>query len=101
MVLWPLFGSLNQLMAALALGVVSLWFYLRKIPIWYTAIPMILVLSVTLWAMGKNLLSFIRDGEYVLVILSALILSLTAWLAVSSLKAFRGSLNKDPEVGES
>ncbi len=100
MVLWPLFGSLNQLMAALALGVVSLWFYLRKIPIWYTAIPMILVLSVTLWAMGKNLLAFIRDGEYVLVILSALILSLTAWLAVSSLKAFRGSLNKDPEVGE-
>ena len=101
MVLWPLFGSLNQLMAALALGVVSLWFYLRKIPIWYTAIPMILVLSVTLWAMVKNLLAFIRDGEYVLVILSALILSLTAWLAVSSLKAFRGGLNKDPEVGES
>ena len=100
MVLWPLFGSLNQLMAALALGVVSLWFYLRKIPIWYTAIPMILVLSVTLWAMVKNLLAFINDGEYVLVILSALILSLTAWLAVSSLRAFKGALNKDPEVEE-
>ncbi len=101
MVLWPLFGSLNQLMAALALGVVSLWFYQRKIPIWYTAIPMILVLSFTLWAMVKNLLAFIKDGEYVLVILSALILSLTAWLAVSTLKALKGALNKNPEVGKS
>jgi len=87
MVLWPLFGSLNQLMAALALGVVSLWFFTRKIPIWYTAIPMILVLVFTLWAMVKNLQGFINDGEILLIILSAIILFLTAWLSISSLRA--------------
>lgn len=87
MVLWPLFGSLNQLMAALALGVVSIWFHMKKISIWYTAIPMMLVLTFTLWAMFKNLFAFIRDGELVLVILSGIILSLTLWLALSSLRA--------------
>ena len=87
MVLWPLFGSLNQLMAALALGVVSLYFFTKNKPIWYTAIPMILVLVFTLWAMFKNLQGFIESGEFVLVILSSIILFLTAWLAMSSLMA--------------
>jgi len=87
MVLWPLFGSLNQLMAALALGVVTLYFRAKNKPIWYTAIPMILVLVFTLWAMVKNLQGFIEDGELVLVILSSIILLLTIWLAISSIFA--------------
>ncbi len=87
MVLWPLFGSLNQLMAALALGVVTLYFHMKKTPIWYTAIPMVMVLTFTLWAMIKNLQGFIEDGEVLLVVLSVVILLLTAWLAVSSILA--------------
>ncbi|MCP4311600.1 MAG: carbon starvation protein A, partial [Bacteroidetes bacterium] len=87
MVLWPLFGSLNQLMAALALGVVTLYFHRKEMPIWFTAIPMVLVLVFTIWAMVKNLNGFIEAGELVLVILSSIILLLTAWLAVSSLLA--------------
>lgn len=84
MVLWPLFGSLNQLMAALALGVVTVYFLSKKIPIYYTFLPMIVILVLTLWAMIQNLTGFIREGEYLLVFLSALILLLTAWLAGSS-----------------
>lgn len=86
MILWPLFGSLNQLMAALALGVVTLYLAARKIPIYYTLFPMIIILVLTLWAMVENLVGFIHDGEYVLVILSALILLLTGWLTLSSLR---------------
>jgi carbon starvation protein len=87
MVLWPLFGSLNQLMAALALGVVSVYLAARKIPVWYTLLPMLLILVLTLWAMVKNLAGFIADQEWLLVILSALILGLTSWLTLSSIKA--------------
>ncbi|MFO7671858.1 MAG: carbon starvation protein A [Bacteroidales bacterium] len=87
MVLWPLFGSLNQLMAALALGVVTVYFHAKKMPIWYTAIPMVLVLAFTLWAMVTNLNDFILEGEILLVILSGIILLLTTWLAVSSILA--------------
>jgi len=95
MVLWPLFGSLNQLMAALALGVVTVYLAARKIPVWYTLIPMLLILTLTLWAMVGNLRGFISDKEWLLVVLSALILGLTAWLTISSMLALtRRSLRR-------
>ena len=92
MVLWPLFGSLNQLMAALALGVVTVYMAARKIPVWYTLIPMLVILILTLWAMVENLAGFIDDGEYLLVVLSGVILGLTAWLTISSLIVLLGRL---------
>lgn len=96
MVLWPLFGSLNQLMAALALGVVSVYLAARKIPVWYTLIPMLLILLLTLWAMVKNLAGFYADQEWLLVVLSALILGLTAWLTLSSIAALFRRTAKSP-----
>lgn len=92
MVLWPLFGSLNQLMAALALGVVSVYMAARKIPVWYTLLPMLVILTLTLWAMVENLAGFIGDEEWLLVVLSGLILGLTTWLTLSSLIALLGRL---------
>ena len=86
MILWPLFGSLNQLMAALALGVVTVYLATRSIPLLYTLLPMLVILVLTLWAMVENLVGFINGGEIVLIILSAVILLLTAWLTVSSLR---------------
>jgi carbon starvation protein len=90
MILWPLFGSLNQLMAALALGVVTLYLAARKIPLFYTLVPMAIILVLTLWAMVENLAGFIRDGEFVLIILSSVILLLTGWLTASSLRLVKG-----------
>ncbi|MEN8228529.1 MAG: carbon starvation protein A [Bacteroidota bacterium] len=87
MILWPLFGSLNQLMAALALGVVTVYLASKKISLFYTLLPMLVILFLTLWAMIENLAGFISDGEYLLVVLSAMILLLTVWLAGSSFLA--------------
>ncbi len=84
MVLWPLFGSLNQLMAALALGVVTVYLASKKIAIYYTLLPMLIILVLTLWAMIENLAGFARDGEYLLVALSAMVLLLTGWLSLAS-----------------
>ncbi len=92
MVLWPLFGSLNQLMAALALGVVTVYLYSKKIPVWYTLLPMIVILVLTLWAMVENLITYLRDGEFLLLGLSGLILILTTWLTLSSARALLGRL---------
>jgi carbon starvation protein len=90
MILWPLFGSLNQLMAALALGVVTVYMASRKIPVWYTMLPMLVILILTLWAMVENLVVFFTDGAWLLVILSAIILGLTGWLTISSILALLG-----------
>ncbi|MEX0988283.1 MAG: carbon starvation protein A [Bacteroidales bacterium] len=84
MMLWPLFGSLNQLMAALALGVVTVYLHTKNIPIVYTLVPMVFVLIVTLWAMVENGMIFYQQHEYLLAGLSKLIILLTSWLTISS-----------------
>ncbi len=84
MVLWPLFGSLNQLMAALALGIVTVFMVIKNIPKYYTLIPMVVILSITIWAMVENIIRYIASGEILLVVLSLLILVLTGWLTISS-----------------
>jgi carbon starvation protein len=89
MVLWPLFGSLNQLIGALALGVVTVYLAARKIPVWYTLLPMLVILVLTLWAMVENLTGFFNEKEWLLVVLSAIIFGLTAWLTLSSLVVLR------------
>jgi len=89
MVLWPLFGSLNQLIGALALGVVTVYLAARNIPVWYTLLPMMVILVLTLWAMVENLAGFLQEGEWLLVVLSAIIFGLTAWLTLSSLVVLR------------
>ena len=88
MLLWPLFGSLNQLLAGLALGVVTIWLFLKGKNILYTFIPMLFILIVTIWAMVENLLLFIKSKEFLLVGISLIILFLTVWLVVSGLLAF-------------
>jgi carbon starvation protein len=87
LILWPLFGSLNQLLAALALGMVTLYLFNHKKNILITLIPMIFVLTVTIWAMFKNLVTFLDQQDELLIFLSIMILGLTLLLLVGSLRA--------------
>lgn len=56
--LWQLFGTTNQLLAALTLTMVTLYLRRRGWPIWPTALPALGVLASTLVAMLVNLSSF-------------------------------------------
>ncbi len=85
MLLWPLFGALNQLLAALGLAVVSVYLYHKKKNVLYTLIPMILVLGVTVWAMAQNIHQFATREHYVLMVISVFILILTVWLLYNSI----------------
>ncbi len=87
LILWPLFGSLNQLLAALALGIVTIYLYQKRKNILITLIPMIFVLFVTVWAMIKNLLYFLSREDLVLVIMSVIVLVLTLWLLYGGIAA--------------
>jgi len=84
LILWPLFGSLNQLLAALALGIVTVYLYQKGKNILYTFLPMIAVLFVTVWSMILNIVSFFEHNEVLLLIFSVIIMLLTLWLIVSS-----------------
>lgn len=90
LLLWPLFGALNQLVAALALGVVVLYMIMKKVNPFYALIPMIFVLIMTVWAMMDNLITFIQEENYTLIVISSLIIFLTAWLLFSGIGVLWG-----------
>jgi len=63
---WLLFGTSNQLLAALTLLGVTVWLYRSRRPIWYTLLPMVFVLGLTLWSLvlqvGASIRGIARHG---------------------------------------
>ena len=50
---WPVFGATNQLLAGLALLVVYVWQKRKGKKVLFIAIPMVFMLTMTLWALGQ------------------------------------------------
>jgi carbon starvation protein len=50
-VFWTLFGTSNQLLAALTLLAVSVWLHRCGRRYWFTLVPMLFVMTITLWAL--------------------------------------------------
>ena len=48
---WTLFGTSNQLLAALTLLAVSVWLHRTRQRYWFTLLPMLFVMTITLWAL--------------------------------------------------
>ncbi len=91
---WTLFGASNQLLAALTLLSVTVWLHQARKRIAFTLLPMIFVLTITLWALGKltvlNLMATKGFDVELLNGLAALLLILLAlYLAVSALLKVR------------
>jgi carbon starvation protein len=51
MAFWTLFGTSNQLLAALTLIAVTVWLKRQGRPSWFTWMPMSFVLTITVWAL--------------------------------------------------
>jgi carbon starvation protein len=94
MKLWPLFGTANQLLAALALLVVTL--YLKSkggLKFIVTALPCLVMLVITNWAMVKNEILFLTNEKYagekwLLSTIGAGIFVLALWMTIEALMAF-------------
>jgi carbon starvation protein len=74
--IWPVFGASNQLVAALALIVVSSYLVAIKRPKKYTLYPAYFMLLTTLAALFYQGTKFYRDGSYLLTGVSLLLIAL-------------------------
>ncbi|MGC9342817.1 MAG: hypothetical protein ACP5E3_08960, partial [Bacteroidales bacterium] len=70
-----------------ALGVVTIYLHLKNRNTLYTLLPMIFVLIITLWAMFENLLRYFERKDYVLIVLSVIIIISTFILLFTGIKA--------------
>jgi len=89
MVLWPLFGTTNQLTAALSLLIISLLLARLRRPVIFTLIPFVLVAIMTTWAMLYNLASYFAAENWFLLLVGSMIFSLNIWLILEGAMAGR------------
>ncbi|MBN2611475.1 MAG: carbon starvation protein A [Bacteroidales bacterium] len=93
--LWRLFGALNQLLAALGLGIVSVYLFHKKKNYMVAFIPMLFVLMFTVWAMIDNVFEFYSGNKPILLALAVLVLVFTIWMLIGGiLSLFDKSKNK-------
>lgn len=92
LILWPLFGATNQLLAGLALLVISVYLAKSGKPIAYSFIPMVFMVVMTGWGMVLNMINFYTTGNWLLFGLDAVILVLEIWMIVECLKAISQGL---------
>ncbi len=86
--IWPLFGTTNQLLAALTLLVASVMLVKLGRPYWYTVIPLIFVLGMTIVALLLQLGDFWTQQNYLLLFLDILILIAAVWVVLESAFVF-------------
>lgn len=79
--IWPVFGATNQLVAALALLVVSAWLVGLRKPRRYTLIPALLMLATTVGALAWQVAGFLREGRTFLAAAGVVLVLLALFLA--------------------
>jgi carbon starvation protein len=62
---WTIFGTSNQLLAALTLVGVSVWLWRTGRPVWFTLLPAAFMVASTSTALVFNFIKFMRDYKLV------------------------------------
>jgi carbon starvation protein len=97
-VFWNLFGSSNQLLAALALLSVSVWIAHKGKRCWVTLAPASFMLAMTIWSLTLSIsqhLKRIQSGNaamlhHVEFVVAVLLLALGLWLVGEAWLVLRG-----------
>ncbi len=94
--LWPLFGTSNQLLAGISLLLITIWLKKQKRNYLVTLVPMIFLLLMTFWAMIQQVVFGwsglgAADRNLFLFFLGSIILCFSLWILW---EAFRSLTNK-------
>lgn len=87
MLIWPLFGTTNQLMAGLTLSVVVIILTQLRRPTWPVLIPLVFVTAMSLWAAVLQLRTFLDAGNWLLLVLDVIIICCAIWVIVEAFTA--------------
>jgi carbon starvation protein len=92
LILWPLFGTTNQLVAGVTLLVVSVWLKKLGRPVVYTLVPMIFVGAATVTAMLGEVTGYVRNfsEQWLLAGMGSVILVFDVWIIFEGLRMLFG-----------
>lgn len=93
LILWPLFGATNQLLAGLSFLVITFYLWRRGRAVWFLVIPMIFMLIMPIWAMTYQL--FFAPGwliaekpNMLLGSIGLATIGLEIWMIIEAIKLF-------------
>ncbi|KKO83169.1 carbon starvation protein A [Corynebacterium otitidis] len=84
MVIWPLFGTTNQLVAGLTMAVLCVLLLRLRRPILPVAIPMVFVMIISVWAAIIQLGNLAAEGNWLLVVIDVVVLGAALWVIVET-----------------
>lgn len=93
--LWPLFGAVNQLLAGLALLIITVYLKRKGSAVWVSAFPMIFMVGMTGYAMVLNILDYLAKGDILLLLTGLVVLILEIWMI---LEAARALIREEPRT---
>lgn len=98
MSIWPVFGSANQLLSALALLALTVWVANLNKNYLFVLLPMLFMFSVTLTALGMLMYTNFSQNNYILTMVSFLLFILSVLLGI---KAYKILMNRKLEIVQS
>jgi carbon starvation protein len=98
MVIWPLFGTTNQLLAALTLSIISVILIKQGRNAWFTLVPLVFLLVMSVYALVVQLKTFYTDQNWLLLGMDIVILIAALWVTLEAFIAM--SKGRDPAHAE-
>jgi len=86
--LWPIFGSANQLLAALSLLAVSSWLLLKGKKYFITILPALFMMATTIASLFILLSTYIKKSNYILMVTDIFLLILSIGVIILSVRTF-------------
>ncbi len=100
MLIWPLFGTTNQLMAALTLSIIAIMLLRRGRTPLPALIPLVFVGAMTVYALFVQLGTFYQQQNWLLLVLDVVILVAALWVIVEAFVAMRHARNYEGDDDE-
>ncbi|WP_416137023.1 carbon starvation protein A [Halomonas sp. HK25] len=91
LIIWPLFGTTNQLLAGLTLLVITVMLVRLRRPMWYTLAPLCFLLVMTIGALLIQLRTFYEQGNMFLLVLDIVVLVAAIMVAMECASALKRS----------
>lgn len=104
MLIWPVFGATNQILASMTLLVISVYLIKLGRPVRYILAPMTIILVLAMWATCWYVIRHVQTGSWVLVIIEVAVIITTIFIlleAYSVLSKFWKEGNKKSTVADS
>lgn len=97
LILWPLFGAVNQLLAGLAFLVIAFYLIRHNKPVWFLVVPGALMVILPAWAMTSQIIGWVQDQNWLLAGIGIAIEVLQVWMIVEATLTWKAAKGTPPE----